>query len=89
MAVRDLVRKHWAFLGSALILLLYFGYFHIPRPGAGLLVDDPYNIHYFWSRGVPSLVKGVIFFFTTYYRPMGGVYFYTMKGSSRHADRFL
>ncbi len=40
--------------------------------------DDPYNIYWYWSRGPWALLKGILLFYSNYYRPIGGVYFYTL-----------
>jgi hypothetical protein len=74
----DYFRKNWPVLGGCLIALLYFGYFLLPTLNGGFGNDDAYNIYYYWSRGVGSLLRGMLLFFTSYYRPMGGAYFYSL-----------
>jgi hypothetical protein len=75
---RLLSKKNWPVLIGAVIALAYFGYFVLPGLHGRFNDDDPYNIYYFWSRGGSALVRGLIFFFSTYYRPMGGVYFFSL-----------
>jgi hypothetical protein len=74
----SLIRKNWAFLAGALLVLLYFCYFVLPSLGTRFRNDDALNIYYYWSRGFWALIQGIVLFFTTYYRPMGGVYFYSL-----------
>ena len=62
-------------VGFALVVLAYFVRFVAPGLQAGFNIDDPMNIHSFWSRGAGELVRNLVLFFTTYGRPMGGVYF--------------
>lgn len=42
---------------------------------AGFAVDDPMNIYYYWTAGPGQLVRNLALFFTTFQRPMGGVYY--------------
>ncbi|HEV2690684.1 MAG TPA: hypothetical protein VGV35_19145 [Bryobacteraceae bacterium] len=37
--------------------------------------DDPSNLYYYWSRGAGPLIRAQFEFFTTYYRPMGGLFY--------------
>ncbi len=37
--------------------------------------DEMMNIYYYWSRSTLKLLKGLVVFPSTYYRPMGGVYY--------------
>ena len=73
-----LSKKDWIFPAGALIVFFYFCYFLLPSLSSRFRNDDAYNIYYFWSRGTGALIKGLLLFFTTYYRPMGGVYFYSL-----------
>ncbi len=59
-------------------MLIYFCYFVLPSLNGGFRGDDAYNIYYYWSRGFWKLAEGILFFFTSYYRPMGGLYFYSL-----------
>jgi hypothetical protein len=63
---------------GVLIVLLYFGHFVLPGLHGRFNHDDPMNLYYYWSRGGWALIQGLVLFFTTYYRPMGGVYFYSL-----------
>jgi hypothetical protein len=60
---------------GALVVLAYFLRYCTGGLSVGFAADDPWNIHYYWSRGVGQLLRNLVLFFTTYYRPMGGVYF--------------
>jgi hypothetical protein len=71
-------RRTWPVIICAVVVLLYFGYFVLPGLNARFNYDDPLNIYYFWSRGGGALARGLLFFFSTYYRPMGGVYFFSL-----------
>jgi hypothetical protein len=33
------------------------------------------NLHYYWIRGTGELFIGLVAFWTTYYRPMGGLFY--------------
>lgn len=57
------------------LVLLYFIRFAGPGLHAGFNSDDPMNIHYYWAQGTGALLRNLPLFFTTYQRPMGGVYF--------------
>ncbi len=57
------------------LILAYALRFTLPSLEAGFNGDDPMNIHYYWWRGAGQLLRNLPLFFTTYQRPMGGVYF--------------
>ena len=40
--------------------------------------DDLLNLHYVWSRPVSDLLRGNIFFFNHYQRPMGEAFLYLL-----------
>lgn len=61
-------------VGTA-IVLLFLVHFVLPACQLHFAPDDPMAIYYYWSRGPWSLVKGLLLFFSTYYRPMGGVFY--------------
>lgn len=62
------------FAGAAL-LFAYFAYWAADGLHAHFIYDDPSNIMYYWSRGWGQLIRAHFAFFTTYYRPMGGLYY--------------
>ncbi|MGD0201728.1 MAG: hypothetical protein ABSD27_13330, partial [Bryobacteraceae bacterium] len=62
-------------IAGAAIVLAFFLFFVWRGLYAHFAEDDMMNIHYYWSRGWWALVKGLALFFTTYYRPMGGVFY--------------
>jgi hypothetical protein len=62
-------------IAFALVVLAFFARFVGPALNGRLNVDDPMNIYYYWNRGPWELVRNLFLFFTTYQRPMGGVYF--------------
>jgi hypothetical protein len=74
----DYLKKNWPVLSGVVIASLYFGYFLLPSLNSGFGIDDAYNIYYYWSRGAESLLQGILLFFSSYYRPMGGAYFYSL-----------
>lgn len=57
------------------IVLAYFIRFVGPGLHGIFNNDDPGNIYYYWKRGPNELARNLVLFFTTYSRPMGGVYF--------------
>jgi hypothetical protein len=61
-------------LAPALILIYFFS-----LSGPGLTThwapDDMQNLFFYWSRGFPELIKANFLFATTYYRPMGGLFY--------------
>jgi hypothetical protein len=61
-------------IGAALVVA-YFFRFVGPGLSARLAADDPMNIYGYWRRGPGELVRNLFLFFTTYTRPMGGVYY--------------
>ncbi len=61
--------------GFAALALVYLLRFAAPGLEAGFNSDDPMNIYYYWSRGPGQLLLNLPLFFTTYQRPIGGVYF--------------
>jgi hypothetical protein len=60
---------------GALIVLAYFFRYATVGLSAGFAADDPMNIYYYWSGGAGQLLRNLGLFFTTYMRPMGGVYY--------------
>jgi hypothetical protein len=63
------------YLLGALIVLAYFFRYTTVGLSVGFAADDPMNIHYYWSGGAGQLLRNLGLFFTTYMRPMGGVYY--------------
>jgi hypothetical protein len=62
------------FLGALIVLAYFFRYATVGL-SAGFAADDPMNIYYYWSGGAGQLLRNLGLFFTTYMRPMGGVYY--------------
>jgi len=60
---------------GAIIVLAYFLRYSTGGLSVGFAADDPSNIYYYWSGGVGQLLRNLALFFTTYQRPMGGVYY--------------
>jgi hypothetical protein len=78
---RAALREHRlavARVAGGAIVLAYTLRFFLPGLSSGFAPDDMMNIHYYWSRGPGELLRGLVLFFTTYQRPMGGVYFSTL-----------
>jgi hypothetical protein len=63
---------------GALIVLGYFLFFVWHGLSHHFAEDDMMNIHYYWSRGPWALLRGLVLFFTTYNRPIGGVFYFTL-----------
>ena len=72
------IKTRWTSVIGLLLLLIYFAHFVSPALRGRLNTDDPMNIHYYWSRGGWGLVKGLVLFFSTYYRPMAGAFFFAL-----------
>jgi len=70
------------YVGFTAIVLLYFVRFVGPGIYGGLNNYDPMNIYSFWIRGPGQLIRNLVLFFTTYGRPMGGVYFGLLNTAS-------
>ncbi len=62
----------------AIVVLAYFVHFVGPSLWGGFNLDDPGNIYHHWSRAPGKLLLNLPLFFTSYSRPMGGVYFVTL-----------
>ncbi len=62
-------------IAFAALILAFFFRFAGPGLQAGFNSDDPMNIHYYWAQGTGKLLLNLPLFFTTYQRPMGGLYF--------------
>ena len=60
---------------GAAVILVYFFRFAAGGLYARLAGDDPMNIYYYWSRGTGELLRNIVLFYSTYGRPMGGVYY--------------
>ena len=60
---------------GGIIVLTYFLRYSTGGLSVGFAADDPMNIYYYWSAGVGQLLRNLVLFFTSYGRPMGGVYF--------------
>ncbi|MGD0013308.1 MAG: hypothetical protein ABSD56_02610 [Bryobacteraceae bacterium] len=65
-------------IAGAAVVLAFFLYFVWHGLSAPFAEDDMMNIYTYWSRGPWQLIKGLLLFFTTYYRPMGGVFYSLM-----------
>lgn len=62
-------------------ILLAFSHFSGPSLAGHFNADDPMNIYYYWSNGWTELVKNLALFFTTYGRPVGGIYYSVLYGA--------
>ncbi len=65
----------WLRLAGVVILFSYFAFFAWDGLHARFSVDDPSNIFGYWQRGVWPLIRAQFEFFSTYYRPMGGLFY--------------
>ena len=66
------------FTAATLFIIVYFLWFAADGLRATFAPDDPYNIYYYWLRGPRELIRANILFFTSYYRPLGGLYYLPM-----------
>jgi len=62
-------------LAGAALILAYFAFFGWDGLHARFGVDDPANLFWYWSRGTWPLIRAQFEFFSTYYRPMGGLFY--------------
>ena len=58
-------------------MALFAWFVFLVRPGLASWFsnDDLMNLHYYWWRGWPALLKGILRFWSTYYRPLGGLFY--------------
>jgi hypothetical protein len=63
---------------AALLMGGYACYFVLPGLAGIFNDDDAMNLFRYWSWGPGALFRGLLFFFSSYLRPMGGVYFLTL-----------
>lgn len=57
------------------VVLVYFLKYVTFGLHMGFAIDDPMNIYYYWTAGPGETVKNLALFFTTFQRPMGGIYY--------------
>ncbi|HYL78977.1 MAG TPA: hypothetical protein VEU96_32600 [Bryobacteraceae bacterium] len=62
-------------MAGAAIIVAYFVFFAWDGLHARFSVDDPANIFGYWQRGAWPLIRAQFEFFSTYYRPMGGLFY--------------
>lgn len=67
-------------IAGAAIILVYFASFAWDGLHARFSVDDPANLFGYWSRGAWPLIRAQFEFFSTYYRPMGGLFYLPIYG---------
>jgi len=60
----------------AVVLAVSFARFVLPGLGGAFNGDDPMNIYHYWSLGPWALARGLVEFYSTYSRPVGGLFFY-------------
>src|SRR5947209_5739809 len=78
LAVPTRVVTTLAYAAGCAVVLAIFIRFVVPAYIAGFAPDDPMNMDIYWSSGWWNLLKGLVLFFSTYYRPMGGLYYSTI-----------
>src|SRR5579862_5525397 len=64
-------------LAPAAGLALFAWYVFLIRGGLAswFSADDLMNMHYYWSGSWSALIKANVFFWTSYYRPAGGLFY--------------
>jgi hypothetical protein len=65
----------WPRAVGAMIIATYYWMFVSQGLAARFAADDMMAIHTYWSPGPGLLLRGLLLFFSTYIRPMGGVYY--------------
>jgi hypothetical protein len=68
------VAKRFQFL-VPIVLVAYFSYFASGAIRAHFAGDDPVNLGYYWPRGFGRVLLDNLCFWSTAYRPMGGVFY--------------
>ena len=70
-------RERTGILAYGVGLTLFAWYLLLIRGGlrSGFSADDLMNLHYYWSRSWTALFKANLFFWSSYYRPAGGLYY--------------
>jgi hypothetical protein len=69
--------KSGRFLAYGAGLALFAWFVFVTRAGLTCWFDgdDVMNLHYYWSRPWPALLKANLFFWSSYYRPAGGLFY--------------
>src|SRR5215831_16552961 len=68
---------------AAVFIVGFFAAFTWRVPLLYYTGDDLMNLHQYWITPVPALIKANIFFWSTYYRPLGALFYlplYTLFG---------
>jgi hypothetical protein len=71
-------RWRWVDACAVGVTLLYFSWFVSGAVGMKFAPDDPMNLYFSLHAGWWGLIKGIVLFFTTEYRPMGGLLYFTI-----------
>jgi len=61
--------------GAGLVLFAWFVYLVQRGLTSWFDADDLMNMYYYWSRSWPALLKSNLAFWSTYYRPAGGLFY--------------
>jgi hypothetical protein len=58
-----------------ILISIYFLYIAYPSLSAKFAFDDPGNLYQYWHVGLASVLRSNLLFFSSDYRPMGGVFY--------------
>jgi hypothetical protein len=72
----DCLRAQRWFLFGVLVVSLFFTHFVLPGLSGRFGGDDPMNIYNAWMWGGSAIAKGMLVFFSPFYRPMGTLFFF-------------
>lgn len=62
-------------LGTGVALFAWFVFVIRGGLASWFDADDLMNLHHYWSRPWPALIKANVFFWSSYYRPGGGLFY--------------
>ncbi len=75
---RDFIRKRSQVLlgsGAAIFLFAFFAFFAGKGIRAGFTGDDLLNLHVYMTQGFAGVVRSMLFYWSTAFRPLGGLFY--------------
>jgi hypothetical protein len=73
-----ILRNNWLCLATAISIACFFARFDLPALNVHLNSDDLMNAYYYWDSGGWRLAAANAEFWSTFNRPAGGVYYFTL-----------